>query len=137
VLVVDANVLLYLMLEGPKRLEAEALRSADGDWRTSTLAKYEALNALATLRRTGVLAANEANVALERVDRFCSQAEIRVAPVTALEVAHAARISGYDAHYVALARQLECLLVSEDRKLRAVAPDVARSMTEAAGPAER
>lgn len=131
-LVVDANVLLYLVLEGPRQPLAEELRHGDGEWRTSTLAKYEALNALATLRRAAMLRAGEAGAALGRVGEFCSRAEVRTAPAAVLEAAHAMAISGYDAHYVVLARALGCVLVSEDGRLRRAAPDVARSMAEAA-----
>ncbi|MGH8706219.1 MAG: type II toxin-antitoxin system VapC family toxin [Burkholderiales bacterium] len=130
-LVVDANVLLYLVLEGPRQPLAEELRRDDGEWRTSTLAKYEALNALATMRRAAMLGAGEASAALGRIGDFCARAEIRTAAPSVLEAAHAMAISGYDAHYIVLARALRCPLVSEDGRLRRAAPDVARSMAEA------
>ncbi len=110
---------------------ADELRRGDSEWRTSTLAKYEALNALVTLRRKGLLGASEAGAALSRITEFCAQAELGSAPAAVLEAAHAMTISGCDAHYVVLARALQCPLVTEDAGLRKAARDVARSIAEA------
>jgi predicted nucleic acid-binding protein len=56
---------------------------------------------------------------------------VNIPPITALDVARRYNISAYDARFIAAAQQLETKLVTEDRKLRAAAPERTRSLAQA------
>ena len=67
---------------------------------------------------------------MEHADRFIKVAQCEVTMDAALAVAAKYAITGYDAQYVTLAQSLNAPLITEDRKLRNVAPGIAFSMPE-------
>jgi len=78
VLAVDTNVLVYLLLEGDRTADAQALYEKDADWRSEGFLLVEFSNVLATYRRRGVLAGDTAAELLDTVMREAAYAcEIR------------------------------------------------------------
>jgi predicted nucleic acid-binding protein len=55
VIVVDVNVIVYLLTETPQREQARRVRERDGDWLVPPLWRHEMLNVLTTLTRQEVL----------------------------------------------------------------------------------
>ena len=127
-LVVDANVVAYLLIEGERTEQARELWASDRDWRAPRLLFYELANVFSQLVKQRALpfdagvAGLESSVALVRMlDREPPAARV-------LEIASKLRISAYDASYLATAEALRAPLVTEDVRLLRAAPEIARAL---------
>ncbi len=129
-IVIDANILIYSLIECDYSPLIHKLRDKDSDWRTTALCLHETLNVLATYQRREVLTFAQCRKLLDHADRFMKVAQCEVEMDTALAVAAKYAITGYDAQYVALAQSLNAPLITEDRKLRNAVPGIAFSMQE-------
>ena len=129
-IVVDANILVYSLIEGDYSPLAHKLQERDLDWRTTALCLHEILNVLATYQRREVLTLAQCKKLLDHAERFMQVAQCEVKMDAALVVAAKYAITGYDAQYVALAQSLNAPLITEDRKLREAVPGIAFSMRE-------
>jgi predicted nucleic acid-binding protein len=135
VLIIDTNVLAYLLIEGDYTAAARSLHRHDGDWRSEAFIMVEFTNVL-----TASIAARRMDLVLAQ--RFLADAttllqgkltSIPHASVLALAVQY--HVTAYDACFLALAQQLNSRLVTEDTKLRAAASRLTQSLAEAlAGP---
>ncbi len=129
-IVIDANILVYSLIEGEYSPLVKKLQEKETDWRTTALCLHEVLNVLATYQRREVQALKQCKKLLEHAERFMQVAQCEVKMDAALSVAAKYNLTGYDAQYVALAQSLNVLLVTEDRKLREAVPGIAFSMQE-------
>lgn len=128
--VVDTNILAYLLIEGDRTKQAQALYATDSDWRSEAFILVEFSNVLATYRRMHALSRQQAESLLaeaaSRVRELLSVPNLR-----ALRCAERFAVSAYDARFLAVADTLGAKLVTEDAKLRAAAPDLTRSLAQA------
>ncbi len=129
-IVVDTNVIAYLLIEGDRTADAQALRLADPDWRSEPFLLVEFSNLLATQVRAKALSAAQAKSLLESAAQQVA-AWVEVPHAQALAVALDRRVSAYDARFVACARRLSAPLVTEDARLRAATPGSSISIAEA------
>lgn len=129
--VVDTNVLAYLLLRGDRTPLAQRLRQRDADWRSEGFILVEFSNLLATYVRNGRLDAGAAAGLLVRAEQMLA-ATIGVAHTRALALAVELGVSAYDARFVAAARDLGTRLVTEDAKLLKAAPALTQSLERAA-----
>lgn len=129
-IVIDANILIYALIECDNSRLIPQLRKKNADWRTTGLCLHETLNVLATYQRRGVLTLEQCKELLRNASRFITVAQCEVDMEASLSVAAKYGITGYDAQYVALALNLAVPLITEDRKLRQAVPGVAISMQE-------
>ena len=135
-IVVDTNVIAYLLIEGDRTAEAQALRLADPDWRSEPFLLVEFSNLLATQVRARALSATQANALLESASQQVA-AWVEVPHAEALAVALDRKVSAYDARFVGCARRLSASLVTEDSRLRAATPGLSISIAEAISRAGR
>jgi predicted nucleic acid-binding protein len=124
-IVVDTNVMVYLLAGVGPGEEARKLLERDPEWTAPSLLRSELRNVVLGLVRRGRL---EMADALE----ICRDAEAilgdRVASLpdgAVLAAAEEAGLTAYDAEYVALARALGVPLVTADTAILDAAPDVA------------
>lgn len=129
-IVVDVNVIVYLLTETPQRTLARRVRERDIDWLVPPLWRHEMLNVLATLTRQDVLDAPSALTVWRNALDLLGTRERQPDMEDALALAIKHNISAYDSQYVALAASLSVLLVSEDQKLRRLLPDRVVSMAQ-------
>ena len=129
-IVIDANILIYSLIECEYSPLIHKLRERDSDWRTAALCLHETLNVLTTYQRREVLTLTQCRKLLDHADRFIKVAQCEVEMGAVLAVAAKYAITGYDAQYVALAQSLNAPLITEDRKLRNAVPGIAFSMQE-------
>jgi predicted nucleic acid-binding protein len=131
VLIVDTNVVAFLLIEGDYTAAARLLHRRDDDWRSEAFIMVEFANML-----TASIAARRMDLMLAQ--RFLADAtsllqgrltSIPHDSVLALAVQY--RVTAYDARFLALAHQLDSRLVTEDAKLRAAAPKLTQSLAEA------
>jgi predicted nucleic acid-binding protein len=129
--VIDTNVLAYLLLVGNKTEEAQALLVQDGDWRSDYFVLVEFTNVLVTYIRTRGLPREQAAGLLSEAEGLLGDG-LQFAPHNdALTLASQYSVSAYDARFLAVARSHDARLVTEDAKLRAAAPALTVSLAEA------
>ena len=131
-LLIDTNVLAYLLIEGERSADAQKLSRLDPDWRSEAFIFVEFTNVLV---RSILLK----RMSLDLAQNLLSKAEVilggklaRVPHPEALAVAAEHRVTAYDARFLTLARHLRVKLVTEDARLRAAAPNLTQSLAEAA-----
>lgn len=122
--VVDTNVVAALMLPTAANAEVAELLRQDPDWRLPPLWRSEFRQVLLKYVRADLATPEQAlslwQKALERFE-FSEQP---VAGHQVLALAIATGCSTYDAEFVVLARQLNCRLLTFDRKLLQLFPDL-------------
>ncbi len=130
-LIVDTNVVAYLLIEGDYTAAARSLHRRDDDWRSEAFIMVEFVNVL-----TASIAARRMNLVLAQ--RFLADATsllhsklTSIPHDSVLSLAVQYRVTAYDARFLALADQLGSRLVTEDAKLRAAAPALTQSLSEA------
>jgi predicted nucleic acid-binding protein len=121
VVLVDTNILAYLMIEGDRTSAAQALHARDPDWRSETFILVEFTNVLTTYVRTKALTHKQGSELLAEAQAiFPTLTSVQHAQ--AFETATEFGISAYDGRFIAIAKQLRTKLVTEDVKLRAAVP---------------
>jgi predicted nucleic acid-binding protein len=121
VLLIDTNILVYLMMQGDRTPAAQQLYERDADWRSEGFVMVEFSNVLATCVRIKALAAEQAMKLLQ--DALVLLPVLTdVTHAQALETATQFGISANDARFIALAKQMRVKLVTEDTKLQAAVP---------------
>lgn len=132
-IVVDVNVIVYLLTDTPQHELASRVRACDGDWLVPPLWRHEMLNVLATLTRQDVLDGSAALTVWRNAVALLNTREQQPDMEQALALAIERRISAYDAQYVTLAVALDTQLISEDRKLQRQLSERVISMADFAG----
>jgi predicted nucleic acid-binding protein len=130
VVLVDTNVLAYLLLDGDRTPAAQELYEQDGDWRSEAFIMVEFSNVLTTYVRTKALTRDLGLKLLLKAEEVMP-ARTSVLHAQALEAAMQFGISAHDARFVALAIQTRVKLVTEDAKLRAAVPSWTVSLSDA------
>lgn len=116
-IVVDTNVLAYLLLPGPKTSLAEALLLDHPQWAAPPLWRSEWRNVLATYLRRDLLNLPAALALMQQAEAILSAHEQPVSSEQVLALASSSRCSAYDCEFVAAARKLGVPLVTEDQKI--------------------
>jgi predicted nucleic acid-binding protein len=120
-ILIDTNILAYLMIEGDRTSAAQTLFASDSDWASESFILVEFTNVLTTYVRTKALTHKQA---LEML----AEAQAVVPTLTnvqhsqAFETATEFGISAYDGRFIAIAKQTKSKLVTEDGRLRAAVP---------------
>ncbi len=130
-LLVDTNIVAYLLIDGDFTEAAQRLRKSDPDWRSEAFLMIEFTNVLAASIAGRRMTLPLAEDFLSKANALLESKLTRVADAAALAIAVRFRVSAYDARFLALADQLGHRLVTEDAKLRKAAPALTQSVSEA------
>ena len=130
-ILVDTNIIASLYVRSARSDAVTELFARDTVWRTELLALIELSNVLITYERARYITAATARDCLNRAAAFLQPQLFRVSHQAALNAALRYGTTAYDARFLALAQQLGHRLVTEDAKLRAAAPRLTQSLTEA------
>jgi len=130
-LLVDTNVVVYLLIAGDYTAAAQQLRARDSDWRSEAFLLVEFTNLLASSIATKRMTLSLAQDLLAKATALFDGKLGRIPHSSVLATAARHRVSAYDARFLALAGQLGIRLVTEDTKLRAAAPALTQSLAEA------
>ena len=130
-LLVDTNVVAYLLIQGDHTEAAHALRARDPDWRSEAFLLVEFTNVLASSIATKRMSLPLAGDFLAKAATLFEGKLGRMPHASVLATAARHGISAYDARFLALAEQLGARLVTEDARLRAAAPELTQSLAEA------
>jgi predicted nucleic acid-binding protein len=129
VLLVDANVVAYLLIQGDKTPQARDLWAMDRDWHAPRLLAYELANVFAQLVRQQAISLEAGIAGLEGAAGLVRLHEQEHSVARILEIASKLHVSAYDASYLAAAEALGTPLVTEDRRLLRAAPQITRSLS--------
>jgi predicted nucleic acid-binding protein len=130
-LLVDTNVVAYLLIEGNHTEAAQQLRRRDPDWRSEAFLLVEFTNVLASSIATGRMTFGLAEDFLGKAVALFDGKLRSMPPASVLAAAVRHGVSAYDARFLALAEAIGLPIVTEDKKLRAAAPDLTQSLAEA------
>jgi predicted nucleic acid-binding protein len=123
--VVDTNVLTELFLPTQNGDVVQLLWDADRDWRLPQLWVCEFRHVHLKYLRAGHLDLSTALNNLALAEEAFMPLTVSIESAGALQLAHSHGCSSYDAEFVLLAQLLACPLLTFDRKLLQLFPDVA------------
>ena len=127
---VDTNIIAYLMIRGDRTAAAQQLYERDSDWCSEAFVMVEFSNVIATYVRTRALTQAQGTKLLAESQVHLSTLH-NVVNTQALESAMQFGISAYDARFISLAKQLKMKLITEDVKLRVAVPALTMSLDDA------
>ena len=127
-IVVDTNVLVYLLLPGEHTEQAERILRRDPVWAAPLLWRSEFRNVLAVYMRQGRLSLDQALQLMDNAEILLQGREYMVSSVRVLSLVAGTRCSAYDGEFVALAQDLGLSLVTSDARLLAEFPATAIAM---------
>lgn len=127
-IVVDANIVIYLVYETPFTALAREVYARDADWVVPELWEAEVLSGLMRIIRGGYFGLDEAGRIWANAAGILIGKVRKCEPLSVLRTAKEARLTAYDAYYVTLARSLGIILVTEDGAIKENCRDVARSL---------
>ena len=127
--VVDTHVIAYYWLPGVHTENAAALRRRTDDWFVPRLWRSEFRNVLARYLRAQIIGLDQAQALIRSAEAELVDCEREVDSAAVINLVAASACSAYDCEFVALARQMDIPLVTEDTGLLRAFPDVAIGMT--------
>lgn len=118
-IVVDTNVVGYLLRGGERTPEARRALRRDPEWAAPSLWRSEFRSVLAGFLPTKALALADALRVMDEAEVLVEGGggEYRVESIAVLELVSASRCSAYDCEFVALACELGVPLVTTDREI--------------------
>ncbi len=126
-IVVDTNVLGYLFLTSEHSPWAERVLLKDPEWAAPPLWRSELRNVLALYLRKSILALADANVIMAKATELLQWREFNVRSEDVLKLASTSGCSAYDCEFVAVAMDIQAPLITSDRRLQQLFPEVAVS----------
>lgn len=129
-IVVDTNIIGYLLIPGQFSASAEAVLRRDPDWHAPILWRSEFRNVLARYVRVGELALERALAIIEQAETLMQGAEHDVKSPDVLRLAASSGRQAYDCEFIALADDLNVVLVTCDDRLSTSFPARAKSPDE-------
>ena len=130
-IVVDTNVLAYLLLRGPRTEQAEDLRRHHRRWAAPPLWRSEFRNVLTVYLRHDLLPFPKAVALMQEAEAILSAHEEKVSIEQVLQLVSSSHCSAYDCEFVAVAQHLGVPLITEDRAILTAFPDLAQSLHQA------
>jgi predicted nucleic acid-binding protein len=124
-IIVDANIIAYFLLQTEKTEMAEKIWAKDMDWYAPLLWRSEVRNILTNYIRHNLLTLEQAQGIMEQAHEVMREREHFVSSARVLELAGSSRCTAYDCEYVALANQFGLLLITFDKMIVQNFPKIA------------
>jgi predicted nucleic acid-binding protein len=129
-IVVDTNILAYLLIEGDYTAQAKRLLGRDTQWAAPSFWRVEFLNVLMNYSRHQNLPPADVRGIWKASFQLAQLREEAVEAGEALELALRYKLSGYDALFAALAHSLNTVCVTQDKAFRKALPALTVTMDE-------
>jgi predicted nucleic acid-binding protein len=129
-IVVDTNIIAYLLIQGERTPLTRKLVSHDPQWVAPSFWRIEFLNVLMNYSRHLKMPPDDLRRIWDSSFQVPHLREEGVEPQQALDAAIAYKISGYDALFLALAQNLKTVCITQDKALRKAAPRLTASLEE-------
>ncbi|MBS1255724.1 MAG: hypothetical protein MAG581_01533 [Deltaproteobacteria bacterium] len=128
-IVVDTNVITYLLISGEHSQQAEKLLRHDPHWIAPFLWRSEFRNVLSLYMRKGFISLELAMRLSEHAEQLMSNNEFDISSSDVLKFVQYSECSAYDCEFVALATQFKVLLYTMDEKILRAFPNTAQPLT--------
>jgi len=129
-IVVDTCIIVYLFNESDFTLQASHILDIDSEWIFPPIWREEYANVIVKMAKSqNVSEAAVLNHFQKTIDQL-EPNERSIDIIDAIKTAFKMNISVYDAHFVSLAKEMEAILITEDRELIKKCPGIAISMKE-------
>ncbi len=126
-IVVDTNLLVYLLLPTPHATVAEAVWTKDAAWVAPELVFSEFRNVLSGAARRKDISWNDARAILDHALELIIVPECRIDGPGILSLTETSKCSAYDCEFVWLSRTLNVPLVTANKKVQKDFPGTALS----------
>jgi predicted nucleic acid-binding protein len=130
VIVVDTNILAYLLIEGDQTDKVRRLLTRDTHWVAPSFWRIEFLNVLLNYAKYQSVSPKNVKMIWEASFQLSHLREESVEAGQALDLALKHKITGYDALFVALAQNLKTVCVTQDKALRIAVPHLTASLDD-------
>ncbi len=127
-IVVDTNVIVYLMLKSKNSSKAKSALRKDSNWIAPILWKSEFRNVLALYMRKDMIELEHARNIMEEAERLMQGGEYTVPSSQILSLVKSSGCTAYDCEYIALAKEFNIQLVTTDKKLLSSFPKTSISL---------
>ncbi len=127
-IVADSNTILYFFIPGKYTEQAKAVFKKDCQWIAPPLWRSEFCNVLALYVRQGLLTLVQAQQLIQKATSLMQGAEYEVDLSEVLTLSSISGCSAYDCEFIVLAKKLDVLMVTTDRKLLQAFPSETISM---------
>ena len=132
-IVADTNIIGYLYLSSERSGQAEQALLKDPEWAAPLLWRSEFRSVLAQYLRKEILSFEGAVRVMDEATRLMEGREYDIASMDVLELVKESSCSAYDCEFMALARELDILLVTVDKQILRDFPKDAISLDEFVG----
>ena len=132
-IVVDTNIISYLVVAGERTSEALKALEKDPIWTAPYLWRSEFCNVLTAYSRKQLISREDAQNTLEHARHLLHGREYSVSPTHVLELAITSTCTAYDCEFVALAQDLGVKLVTLDKQILTQFPDTAIALDKFVG----
>lgn len=129
-IVVDTNVIAYLVVPGDRTSVAERVWTKDPDWMAPKLWRSEMRNLLALYVRSGPLSLDDIRTYMANAERLLAGFEYDVSSDPVLTLSANSGCTAYDCEFISLAVRFNIPLVASDKQLLRTFPDLAISMDD-------
>lgn len=116
-IVVDTNIIAYLLIDGPQTESCTRLLHRDNDWRAPWLWRSEFGSVLTQHWRRGFLLADDPEIYMLKALELMRGGEESINPLEALRISAESGHSYYDCEFIALAHKLRVPLITADRRI--------------------
>ncbi|MGE4017630.1 MAG: type II toxin-antitoxin system VapC family toxin [Cyclobacteriaceae bacterium] len=116
-IVVDTNTLVYFWAPSERKSTIDALFVADPNWMAPLLWRSEFRNALAAHLRSGIFSLDQILLITKKAEELMLGREMDVKSVDVMRLVSESKCTAYDCEFVALALELDTLLVTQDKKV--------------------
>ena len=129
-IVVDTNVIAYLLLPGERSASARAVLRRNAEWASPLLWRSEFRSVLAQYLRSAALDFESATRLMDEAETLLRGGEFQVPSAEVLRLVSTSKCSAYDCEFVALAEDLAVPLVTADSRVLNEFPSVTTSLEE-------
>ena len=126
-IVVDTNLIAYLLITSEQTQRADAVKLRDPEWIAPLLWRSEFRNLLLLYIRQEIFDLDHAIGLLKQAEEIMHEREHTISSVKVMKLATSSGCSAYDCEFVALAQDLSVPLVTSDRKVLTAFPEIAVS----------
>lgn len=127
-IVVDTNLIAYLLLGGEKTSSARSVFERDPKWAAPLLWRSEFRSVLAMFIRQEKLTSEKAMEFMNAAETLMQGEEYQVDSDRVIKLIDSSKCSAYDCEFIALAQHLGIPLVTSDKQILKEFPDTAVSI---------
>jgi predicted nucleic acid-binding protein len=128
VIVVDTNLIAYLLLGGEKTSKVRSIFKRDPKWAAPLLWRSEFRSVLAMFIRQDKLTSDKAIELMNEAETLMQGEEYQVESGRVIKLIYSSKCSAYDCEFIALAQHLNVPLITSDKQILNEFPDTAISI---------